>query len=46
MKNPQVGTIRVFFEYDICGPATVIAQQVCDDKGKITLRRWNVDDQP
>ena len=44
MKNPQVGTIRVFFEYDICGPATVIAQQVCDDKGKITLRRWNVDD--
>ena len=43
IKNPQIGTIRVFFEYDICGPATVIAQQVTDDKGKVTFRRWDVD---
>ena len=41
----MIGTMRVHFEYDICGPATVIAQQVLDDKGKITFRKWNPEQQ-
>ena len=41
MKSPSIGMMRVYFEYDPCGPATVIAQQVQDDKGKFTFRKWS-----
>ena len=40
-KAPHVGQYRVTFEYDTCGPVTIIAQQVQDEDGNHTFRKWN-----
>ena len=40
-KAPHVGQYRVTFEYDTCGPVTVIAQQVQNELGHHTFRKWN-----
>ena len=45
LHTPQIGQIRVYFEYEICGPTTVIAQQTQDDKGRVTFRTWNLNGQ-
>ena len=38
---PQVGQIRVSFEYDRCSDATIIAQMIPDDKlEEQTFRKW------
>lgn len=40
--EPHVGQLRVFFEYDRCSSATVIAQQVFDEQSsEFTFRKWN-----
>lgn len=38
---PHVGQYRVTFEYDTCGPVTIIAQQVMNEEGQNTFRKWN-----
>jgi len=37
----HIGQIRICFEYDKCGPATVIAQQVSSQKFSFALRTWD-----
>ena len=39
--QPHIGQIRVSFEYDRCGSATVIAQQISTDKEDFTFQKWN-----
>lgn len=39
--NPHIGQIRISFEYDKCGPCTVVAQQVASKQNDFSLRRWN-----
>ena len=41
----HVGKIRVSFEYDRCGPATIIAKQItrtCGDRPEFTFKCWGV----
>lgn len=39
--SAHIGQFRVSFEYDTCGPATIIAQQVQNEEGQVTFRKWN-----
>lgn len=39
--EPQVGDIRVSYQYVACGPATVMAQQIQKHDGTFTFRQWN-----
>ena len=39
--SPHIGQIRVSFEYDRCGSATVIAQQIATDKEDFSFQKWN-----
>ena len=44
--QPHIGQYRVKFEYEECGPTTIIAQQIVDpnDEGSnTTFRKWNPD---
>ena len=40
-EEQHIGQYRVSFEYDLCGPATVMAQQVADYDELTTFRPWN-----
>lgn len=40
-EAPHIGQYRITFEYDTCGPATILAQQVQNEEGQHTFRKWN-----
>lgn len=40
-QDYDIGDLRICWEIVPCGPATILAQQVANEKGQITLRKWN-----
>lgn len=41
MSGPQIGEIRIRWRYVHCRPVSVIAQQIENEKGEFTFRKWN-----
>lgn len=42
-EGEHVGQYRIKFHYNECGEATIMAQQIQDDEGVYTFRKWNPD---
>mmetsp|Transcript_20677 Transcript_20677/g.27905 ORF Transcript_20677/g.27905 Transcript_20677/m.27905 type:complete len:115 (-) Transcript_20677:772-1116(-) len=43
LEESHIGQYRVTFEYDTCGSTTIISQQVVNEEGQTTFRKWNPD---